>query len=298
MLIVQQIISGIALGGLYALVALSFTFVIGVVNFLNFSIPGVFMLSGMATWALISVYHVPWPITIVAAIALAIAASLLVERFTYRYMRARFGDASEHGTPLVSSIGFLILFGGLMAIAFGGDAQSVATPWPDPNLRTAGLVISIPNLVSLGVALASVAGLTYLLNHTNLGRGLRALAENPGTAELLGIDVAKIVPAVFVISGIFAGFAGVLFALNYEQASPHMGDDVTSAAIAAMVIGGLGNVWGAIFGGIAIGLLQVLSTYFVGAKFIKVIVWGALLLLLVFRPQGLFGDRAIGKGKF
>ena len=132
MLLVQQIISGIALGGLYALVALSFTFVIGVVNFLNFSIPGVFMLSGMTTWAMLHVYHAPLALSIVAAITIAIVASLLVERFTYRYMRAKFGDASEHATPLVSSIGFLILFQGLMTIAFGGDVKPVDTPWPIP----------------------------------------------------------------------------------------------------------------------------------------------------------------------
>lgn len=298
MIVVQQIISGIALGGLYALIALSFTLVIGVLNFLNFSIPGIFMLAGMMCWALMAVYGLNWFVSAIVAILIAIAASLLVERFTYRFMRVRFGDATEHAIPLVSSIGFLILFGGVIAIVYGGSIQQVGSPWPDPNLRIDGLIISVPNLVSLLVALGSVIGLTWVLRHTDLGRGLRAIAENPETAEMLGINVGGIVPAVFVMTGAFTGLAGVLFTFNYLQVSPAMGDDIAPAGIAAMVIGGLGNVWGAVAGGVLVGLLEVLSTYFIGAKFIKIVVWGALLAILLIRPQGLFGDRAIGKGKF
>ena len=298
MIVLQQFISGIALGGLYALIALSFTLVIGVLNFLNFSIPGIFMVSGMMGWAMMAKYGLPWWLSAIIAILLAILCSLLVERFTYRFMRSRFGDATEHSIPLVSSIGFLILFGGLVAIAYGGSIEHVDSPWPDPNLRLAGLIISVPNLVSLLVALGSVLGLSWVLRHTDLGRGLRAIAENPETAEILGIDVLRIVPAVFMIAGAFTGLAGVLFTFNYLQVSPAMGDDIAPAGIAAMVVGGLGNVWGAIAGGILIGLLEVLSTYFLGARFIKIVVWGVLLAILLIRPQGLFGDRAIGKGKF
>jgi branched-chain amino acid transport system permease protein len=298
LIVLQQIISGIALGGLYALIALSFTLVIGVLNFLNFSIPGIFMLSGMMCWALMAVYGLNWFVSAIVAILIAIAASLLVERFTYRFMRTRFGDATEHAIPLVSSIGFLILFGGVIAIVYGGSIQQVSSPWPDPNLRIAGLIISIPNLASLLVALGSVIGLSWVLRHTDLGRGLRAIAENPETAEMLGINVGRIVPAVFVMTGAFTGLAGVLFTFNYLQVSPAMGDDIAPAGIAAMVIGGLGNVWGAVAGGVLVGLLEVLSTYFIGAKFIKIVVWGVLLAILLIRPQGLFGDRAIGKGKF
>jgi branched-chain amino acid transport system permease protein len=245
-----------------------------------------------------AVYGLNWFVSAIVAILIAIAASLLVERFTYRFMRTRFGDATEHAIPLVSSIGFLILFGGVIAIVYGGSIQQVSSPWPDPNLRIAGLIISIPNLASLLVALGSVIGLSWVLRHTDLGRGLRAIAENPETAEMLGINVGRIVPAVFVMTGAFTGLAGVLFTFNYLQVSPAMGDDIAPAGIAAMVIGGLGNVWGAVAGGVLVGLLEVLSTYFIGAKFIKIVVWGVLLAILLIRPQGLFGDRAIGKGKF
>ncbi len=298
MFLVQQVINGLTLGGLYALVAVSFTFVIGMLNFLNFSIPGLFMLGGMMSWALMVQWGWPWPLAIAAALGIGIAASLLVERFTYRYMRARFGDATEHAIPLVSSIGFLILFQGLIVIRFGAELHAFPSPWGDASVRLGGLLISIPQVASLVLALVLVAGLTIILHRTALGRSLRAVAESPDTAQLLGIDLKRLIPAVFVVSGGLSALAGVLFALNYLQVSPLMGDEIASVAMAAMVIGGLGNVWGAIAGGLLLGLLEVLTIVFFGAKFIKVLVWGTLFALLILRPQGLFGHTAIGKGKF
>jgi branched-chain amino acid transport system permease protein len=298
MILLQQIINGLMLGGLYALVAVSFTFVIGMLNFLNFSIPGLFMLGGMLSWALAERFHLPWMAAIPLALGACIIASLLVERFTYRYMRTRFGDATEHAIPLVSSIGFLILFQGLVFIRFGADMQRFPSPWADANFRLGGLLVSIPQLVSLVLALTLVLGLTLLLKRTSLGRSLRAVAESPDTAQLLGVDLKRLIPAVFVVAGLFSGLAGVLFGLNYQQVSPLMGDEIASAGMAAMVIGGLGSVWGAIIGGLLLGLLEVLTITFIGAKFIKITVWGLLFALIILRPQGLFGAAPLGKGKF
>ncbi|MBO1080150.1 branched-chain amino acid ABC transporter permease [Roseomonas haemaphysalidis] len=298
MILLQQVINGLMLGGLYALVAVSFTFVIGMLNFLNFSIPGLFMLGGMLSWALMVPYGLPWWAAVPIALVAGIAASLLVERFTYRYMRTRFGDATEHAIPLVSSIGFLILFQGLVQIQWGAELHSFPSPWQDTSMRLGGLLISIPQVVSLALALALVFGLTVLLRSSALGRQLRAVAESPDTAQLLGIDLPKLIPAVFVVAGLLSALAGVLFALNYQQVSPIMGDEISSFAMAAMVVGGLGNVWGAIAGGLLLGLLEVLTIFFFGAKVIKLAVWGALFLLILIRPQGLFGRPSVGKGKF
>lgn len=298
MLLVQQIVSGLMLGGIYALVAVSFTLVIGVLNFLNFSIPGIFMLGGMVSWALISFFGLNWIAAVVGALAVCVAASLLVERFTYRFMKMRFGDATEHAIPLVSSLGFMVLFQGLVLIEWGTDLHYFPSPWTDPNLRIGGIVIGIPQIVSLVLSFSLVAGLTLLLSRTQLGRAIRAIAESPDTATLLGIKVGQIVPAVFVITGLLTGAAGVLFAVNYLQVSPRIGDEVAPMSMAAMVIGGLGNVWGAIVGALLLGLIEALAIHFAGADYLRVIIWGMLLLLLIVRPQGLFGHNAISKGKF
>ncbi len=298
MILVQQVVNGLMLGGLYALVAVSFTFVIGLLNFLNFSIPGLFMLGGMLSWALAQLYGLPWALAVGLALAAGVLASLVVERFTFRTMRTRFGDATEHAIPLVSSMGFLILMQGLVFIAFGADLRRFPSPFGEASLRIGGVLVSLPQLASLALALVLVVGLTVLLKRSALGRSLRAVAESPDTAVLLGIDLQKLVPAVFVVAGLFSALAGVMFALNYNQVSPVMGDEVAAAGMAAMVIGGLGNVWGAIVGGLLLGLLEVLSIAAFGAGFVKVVVWGALFALLLLRPSGLFGGGPATKGKF
>ena len=186
----------------------------------------------------------------------------------------------------------------MVLIAHGSDSRGFHTPFGDLNWRFDGLVISIPQFISLIVSLAIVAGLSMLLTRTKLGRALRATAENPDAAVLMGIEVNRIVPVVFVLTGLFCGLAGALFAINYSEVSPYMGDQVGTKAIAGMVLGGLGSVWGAIAGGLIVGLTETLSIYFFGATSAQVTVWGLLLALLLFRPQGLFGHNAIGKGKF
>jgi branched-chain amino acid transport system permease protein len=130
-----------------------------------------------------------------------------------------------------------------------------------------------------------------------VGRALRSIAESPDTATLLGVDVARIVPIVFLLSGLLCGVAGALFVVNYSDVSPFMGDDVGTKAIAAMVFGGVGSIWGAIAGGLLVGLLETLGIHFFGGDAAQLAVWGVLLVVLVVRPQGLFGGSRIGKGK-
>ncbi|MEM9199668.1 MAG: branched-chain amino acid ABC transporter permease [Pseudomonadota bacterium] len=305
MLLIQQIVNGVMLGGIYVGVAVAFTLTIGVLNFLNFTIPTLFMITGMVGWSL-SFYGLPfglsgplpWALALGLGILAAIAGSLLVERFTYRYFKAKHGDATEHAIPLVSSLGFLLIFEYLVLIAHGSDPRGFATPFADLDWRIAGLVISIPQLVSLIVSLAIVAALSLMLRRSRLGRALRATAEKPDTAVLMGVDVGRLVPVVFILTGLLCGLAGALFAVNYGEVNPYMGETVGTKAIAGMVIGGLGSVWGAIAGGLIVGLTETLSIHFFDANATRITVWGLLLALLLIRPQGLFGHNAIGKGKF
>lgn len=305
MLIVQQVLNGLMLGGIYVAVAVAFTLTIGILNFLNFTIPTLFMLAGMIGWS-VSFYGLPfglseplgWIPALTIGILCAIVASLIVERFTYRYFKAKHGDATEHAIPLVSSLGFLLIFEYMILIAHGSDPRGFHTPFGDLNWRIAGLVISIPQVVGLIVSLAIVAGLSLLLARTKLGRALRATAEKPDTALLMGVEVNRIVPIVFVMTGLLCGLAGALFAVNYGEVSPFMGEQVGTKAIAGMVLGGLGSVWGAVAGGLIVGLTETFSIYFFGATSAQVTIWGLLLVILLIRPKGLFGHNAIGKGKF
>jgi branched-chain amino acid transport system permease protein len=303
MQILQQLINGLMLGGILAFVAVGFTLTIGMLNFLNFTIPALFMLSAVMLWALSGTGHVlgfglNWLVAAGLGIAVAVAASLLVERFTYRFMKAKYGDATEHALPLVSSLGFLLVFEHLVITLWGTEPQRVQLPFAEVDLRIAGLVIGVPQLASLVLAFVLVALLSTLLARTRIGRALRAIAENPDAATLMGIEVNRIVPLVFVITGVLAGVAGILYAASYRTVSPYIGDAVAADAIAGMVLGGLGNVWGAIVGGLFVGMVKVLAISWFGAEVEKIPVWGLLLAILVFRPTGLFGHTKIGKGKF
>lgn len=155
MQLLQQIINGLMLGGILAFVAVAFTLTIGMLNFLNFTIPALFMIAGMATWALSSsgshmfAWGWHWAWAACAGITLAVLASLLIERFTYRYMKARFGDATEHALPLVSSLGFLIVFEHLAMSLWGAAPQRFELPFKDSNLRIGGLIFADPDIAKI-----------------------------------------------------------------------------------------------------------------------------------------------------
>lgn len=289
-MITQQIVNGLMLGSVYMLVAVSLTLSIGILNFLNFSIPGLFMLGGVLTWFLMKLGFA-WPIAVLAALICVCIAALVVERFTYRWMRG-----SDPEVPLVSSLGFLILFENLMIVAVGSDQQAFPQIIADFNLRIGGLLLGGAQLISLVLSLTLVVLISWVLKRTHYGRQVRAIAEDPDTAAILGVNLARIVPVVFVVSGLLAAVGGVLFSFNYLQVSPFMGEEIGLKGISAMIVGGMGNVWGAIAGGLLIGLTEVLSIYYLGSDFVDIVVYGLLLLLLILRPQGLFG-RAVQREK-
>ena len=187
--------------------------------------------------------------------------------------------------PLVSSMAFLILFEHLAVVYWGSDLNTLPRLFgAGADWRIGKLVISIPQLAGLAISVAMVAALSLALAKTGFGRALRTIAENSETALLLGVDVGRVVLLVFVISGMFAALAGILFALNYRQVQPFMGEVLGLKGISAMVVGGMGNVWGAIAGGLIIGLAEVLSISFIGADFVDIAVYGLLLLILMCGP--------------
>ncbi len=304
MQLLQQIINGLMLGGILAFVAVAFTLTIGMLNFLNFTIPALFMLAGMVSWAASSTGAHPlalgwhWLPAMLLGIAVAVLASLLIERFTYRYMKARFGDATEHALPLVSSLGFLIIFEHLAMTLWSTDPQRFELPFKQTSVELGGLIFGLPHMASLVMAVALVALLNRILHKTRLGRALRAIAENPNASTLMGVEVQHIVPVVFVIAGVLSALAGILYAASYGTVTPFMGEAIATDAIAGMVLGGLGNIWGAIAGGLLVGLVKVLAISTFGAEIEKIPVWGLLLLILIVRPAGLFGHNKIGREKF
>lgn len=298
----QQLVSGLMLGAIYLTVAVAFTLTIGVLNFLNFTIPSLFMLTGMVAWGLLSSGRLSfagpqaWILALAIGVATSTLASLVVERFTFRYLEMRHGDATEHAIPLVSSLGFLIIFEHLVVIQMGSEAQRFPVPFK-ADAHVLGLVVGLPQLASLLLSLVVVAAISYLLRRTRIGRALRTIAENREIASLVGVEVNRVVPVVFLITGLLCGLAGALFTVNYGNVSPFMGDQVGTKAIAAMVLGGLGSIWGAIIGGLIVGMTETMSIHFLGGDSVQMTVWGMLLAMIIIAPRGIFALDGPGKGK-
>jgi len=290
-MLAQQIVNGLSLGAVYAMVALAFTLTMGILNFLNFSIPGIFMLAGMCVWAGLRA-GMPLVVVLLLAVTVGAVTSLIVERFTYRRMQG-----GNHMIPLVSSMAFLILFENSVLIAWGSDLQRVELPFRSVSVTIGSAVVSVPQIVGLIGAVGAIWALDLVLKRTRVGRGLRTIAENAETAAMLGIPVGRIVPVVFLIGGVFTALAGFTFAITYQQVHPFMGEEVALKAISAMVIGGMGNIWGAILGGLAIGIVETAAIQWFGARTVDIWVYGLLLVILFFRPTGLLGGGTPAAGR-
>lgn len=281
----QQLVNGLMLGSIYALVGVSFSLTMGMLNFLNFSVPGLFMIGGVASCVFLKAgFH--WSAAFAAALAFTALLSLIIERFTYRWLRL-----SDHHIPLVSSLGILLILENGAILGFGSEAERFPSPLTTSDMKVGGLLISIPQLLGLTIALMSVIAMSIMLKRTKLGRSVRSIAERPSTAEILGVDVNKTVASIYLVTGVLAAVGGILFAINYLQVSWNMGQEVAAKGLSAMVLGGMGSVWGAVIGGFAVGLIEVLAIAYISSDAVNAVVYGMLLLLLICCPGGLLGGR-------
>ncbi len=284
-MIAQQLVNGLMLGSIYSLVGVAFSLTIGMLNFLNFSVPALFMLGGVISYGLLNAgFH--WSIAFSLTMAAIAIISLVIERFTYRWLRL-----SSPFIPLVSSIGFLILLENSAILRFGSESMRFPSPLRSTDLHVAGLFISAPQLLGLAIALFAAATMSVMLKESKLGRSIRSIAESPRIAETLGVNVNKTVASIYVITGAFAAIGGILFALNYQQVAWYMGQEVAAKGLAAMVLGGMGSLWGPVIGGFIVGLIEVFSIAYISSDAVNAVVYGTLLALLVCWPNGLLGNR-------
>lgn len=279
----QQLFNGIMLGSTYAVIAVSFTLLMGVLNMLNFAIGEVFMLG-----AIFGLAFVKMGLSIYVAFPLAMlctgCVSLVIERFSFRPLRN-----APPLVPLLSTIGFSILFQNTAENIWGSE-RAQFPQWMEPaSFHMGPVLVSSTELIILGAAVVLVVGLDLFVQKTRVGRGMRAIAENTETASILGVDANRIIPAAFFVSGVLAGASGILFGLSFSIVSPFMGMEPGIKGIAAMIVGGMGNIRGAIVGGMLIGIIEVLSVGYFGALAKDFAVYGALFLALLIRPQGILG---------
>jgi len=302
-ILLQQIINGLVLGSMYALVALGYTMVYGIINLINFAHGEVLMVGALTSWAIITTAQeampgIPgWLLLIVALIISCVVASALnftIEKVAYRPLRN-----SPKLAPLITAIGMSLLLQTLAMIIFKPNYKPYPTLLPAAPFEVGGAVITSTQIMILGLTAISLAVLTYLVNYTRLGRAMRATAENPRVAALMGVKPDTVISATFVIGAILATIAGVMYASNYGTVQHTMGFLPGLKAFTAAVFGGIGNLAGAVVGGILLGLIEAIGSGYIGAltggvlgsHYADIFAFIVLIGVLTLRPSGLLGER-------
>jgi branched-chain amino acid transport system permease protein len=302
-ILLQQIINGLILGSMYALIALGYTMVYGIINLINFAHGDVLMVGALTSWAIIvkmqeSMPGMPgWLMLLVALLISCVVASVLnfvIEKVAYRPLRN-----SPKLAPLITAIGMSLLLQTLAMIIFKPNYKPYPTLLPVKPFEVGGAVITTTQIMILAVTAISLAAMMYLVNYTKLGRAMRATAENPRVAALMGVKPDFVISATFVIGAVLATIAGVMYASNYGTVQHTMGFLPGLKAFTAAVFGGIGNLAGAVVGGILLGLIESIGSGYIGivtggvlgSNYSDIFAFIVLIIMLTLRPSGLLGER-------
>ena len=283
----QQLVNALSLGCVYALFALGFTLVFGVLGVINLSHGAVFMLGAYAALSVVTRLQAPLWLALVVALVASGALGLLIDYLVLRPLRRR---NAPHLIPMIATIGLAIFFNSAAQGVFG--AENLRFPSeivPDRQLRFLGVQISVLEVAIVLLSFALMAGLLVVMKKTQLGRALRAIAESPKAAALLGIDVEGLFYLTSFTAAALGGMSGVLIALYSNAVFPLMGQPMLHKGIAVIILGGMGDIRGALVGGLFLGFAEVMSVAYVGSTMRDAVAFGLLFLVLLVRPQGIFG---------
>lgn len=285
-MLLEQLVNGLALGAVYTLIALSFSLVMGVLGVLNIAVAVIFVLGGYLGFEALSDGWSIW-----GALGLALAGTgvvgVVVERLAYRPLR----DVSVI-MPLLSTLGCAIVIQAVIVNVWGSDPLQLEHQPFHGEAHLGSVTISTTQFLIVGTAIVLVTALAAMMRWTWTGRSIRAVAEDSTVASMLGVPASRVTIAVFALSGVLAGAAGLLIGLNYGSLTPFSGFDIGLKGIAVMVIGGTRNVWGGLIVGPLMGIAEVLTIAYGSSEWRDMVVWGFLIVALLLRPEGLFTLRA------
>src|SRR5215510_7460131 len=286
-MLAQQVVNAISLGGVYALFALGFTLVFGVLNVINLAHGAIFMVGAYAALQSVVHWHLPLSAAILVAMLVAGVVGWLLDRMILAPLRAR---KAPHLAPMIATIGFAIVLTSLVEGFHGPqNLRFPAEVLPTQGLRFGAVQITWLEVRIILLALMLMGALLWGINRTRFGRALRGVAESPKAAALLGINVEGLLHATSMIAAVLGGVAGVLIALYSNALFPHMGQAMLHKGIAVVILGGMGDIRGALVGGFFLGFAEVFSVAYVGSTMRDAVAFGLLFTILLLRPEGLFG---------
>ena len=299
--LIQQVINGVSLGAMYSLLALGFTMVYGILSLINFAHFNVFMVgSFIAMWilqltGLIGQRTILGGFPLVGVLLLALVGTMLlsgtigviIERLALRPLRGVPGTAA-----MITTIGVSYILFNLILLTVGADAQNFPNPMPKIRWEFGGVVLQMREVLVWVVAIILMSGLHFFVRHTKMGKAMQATSQDQEAARMMGVEVDKIVMIAFFLGSALAGAAGLIFGLYYNYTNFTIGYTAGLRAFTAAVLGGIGNIPGAMLGGIIIGLIESLGGQLLAVRWTDVIIFSILVIVLVFRPTGLLGRAA------
>ncbi|MDR3321824.1 MAG: branched-chain amino acid ABC transporter permease [Synergistaceae bacterium] len=285
MTLLYLIINGLQIGSIYALVALGYSMVYGVVNLINFAHGDVIMVGAYCTWYLMSRFSIPAWTAVLCSVALCSALGILIEKIAYKPLRK-----SDRLSLLVTAIGISLFLQNAVQLIFS------ANPRMFTNIFTGTVTIgdrqfSNATVVTIVLSLVIMAGLTFLVKHTKIGKAMRTVSEDSDTAQLMGINVDNTISFTFALGSALAAVGAVFYCCSYSQIQPTMGSMLGLKAFVAAVLGGIGSLPGAMAGGLCIGIAESLTKGYVSSQLTDAVVFGILIVVLLIKPSGIFGIR-------
>lgn len=289
-MLVQQLINGFALGCTYSLLALGYTLIFGVLKILNIAHGDVFMVGAVIAANLILFARANFLFALIGSMIGTMIVGILVERLTIRPLKSE-GRPLLPLPPLITTLGAVWVIEELVIKIVGAQVQPFPSLYQEMNFNFGSFAVSSSQLIIIGVSFFLMFCLQLVVAKTKWGKGMRAVAENAKTACLLGINVNRTILITFAVASALAGAAGLLVGLSYRAFSPFMGVEIGLKGFAIILFGGMGNIWGAMVGGLILGMVEILSVGYLASSFRDAFAFGLMILILLLKPAGLFGSR-------
>jgi len=286
----QQIVNALNLGAMYSLLAIGYTMVYGIIKLINFAHGEIFMCGAFFTWWFMTSLAVPFPIAALMGIMLSTVLGIGVERIAYRPLRN-----APRFAVIISVLGMSIFLQNMARIIWGAEFQTFEVDFDLAPIIIGNVVIPIKKVFILATSFVLMFCLGLYVKKTYIGKAMRATAADPEAAEMMGINTNTVIVLTFAIGSAMGAVAGILFAINYNSIDPFMGFNAGLKAFTAAVLGGIGNIYGAMIGGILLGLFEGIGAGYISSMYRDAFAFGVLILVLIFRPEGLLGE--IGKSK-
>ena len=283
----QLLANGLIAGSVYALVALGFSIIYSTVRFFHFAHGAVYTAGAYFTYLFFAICNLPFAVAVAAAVVLAALLGVGIEFFVYKPIK---GQGASSTILLIASLGVFIVLQNLISLFFGDDTKTIRTGEVREGLNVLGARITPVQITIILTSLVLFALTAVILKRSKIGKALRAVANDPELAVVSGLDKDKIIYFTYFVGSALAAIAAILISLDIDM-TPLMGFQAMLYGVVAVVIGGLGNILGAYFGGLLLGLAQHLGVWYISSKWQDAIAFVILILFLLFRPQGFFGRR-------